>query len=208
MRVRPASFLGATVLLLAADAAAFSVTYEQRVTSQGRAAMSRVKLKDDQFRIETVAAGVPMVIIRNAAGLYGYLPGRGAAMQLSTLGRGQQPVERAADYLGYLAEQNAEHLRAETISGYSCDVYRFTNPEGEGQTTAWVWREHQFPIRWEQDGPAGQVLVELSLVNIGADIPDSAFELPAGVVVTDMGAGPALRQLFGSLGAIPKGEGE
>ena len=45
-----------------------------------------------------------------------------------------------------------------------------------------------FPIRFEIEGAGGTMLIELSNLQLGANIPDAAFELPAGVQVMDMGA--------------------
>ena len=88
----------------------------------------------------------------------------------------------------YLQEHQAEHIGSETIAGYACEIYRFSDPEAGGTITAWVWTEKMFPIRVEIEGNDGKMLVELSNLQLGATIPDAAFQLPDGVTVMDMGS--------------------
>ena len=52
----------------------------------------------------------------------------------------------------------------------------------------WVWKDKMFPIRFETETSEGKTLIELSNIQLGAAIPDEAFQLPAGVQVMDMGA--------------------
>ena len=101
---------------------------------------------------------------------------------------GQGPIRGAANYAQYLEERRAERIGAETVDGFACDIYRFTDPEAGGTITAWVWKEKMFPIRFEIEGADGNMLVELSNLQLGTNIPDAAFQLPDGVQVMDMGS--------------------
>ena len=170
-----------------AGAEAFSVSYDQTVT-QGRQVMTgKVSLKDQMFRIDMMADGQTMATLRNASGTYTYMPAEGMAMKLSALNPSQRPIEHADNYQQYLQERHAERIGTETVDGYPCEMYRFTDPETGDLVTAWVWTEKQFPIKLEFDGAKGKMLVEIQNIQLGAAIPDALFELPADVQIMDMG---------------------
>ena len=173
--------------LAAGEAAAFSASYDQK-TTQGRNVMNgKMSLKDELFRMETTADGQTVVIIHNHEGTFTVMPSEGMAMK-TALRPGQGPIRGADNYAQYLQQQHAERIGSETIDGHACDIYRFADPDAGGTTTAWVWKEKMFPIRFEIEGTDGKMLVELSNLQLGANIPDAAFQLPAGVQVMDMGA--------------------
>ncbi|MBI4341037.1 MAG: outer membrane lipoprotein carrier protein LolA [Candidatus Omnitrophica bacterium] len=178
----------AAAWLLPQAASAFSVAYDQKVTTQGQVIVSTVRLKDDQFRMETTIGGMEAVIIKNRSGLYQYLPSQGMVMSMNALMPGMAAaVERPDDYLGYLKERNATRLRTETLNGEPCDVYRYDDPVKRGTTTVWVAQRLRFPLRVEMDNTEGRMTVEISNVMLGAGIEDRIFELPVGVDVVSMG---------------------
>jgi outer membrane lipoprotein-sorting protein len=177
----------AAVGVLAGEASAFSASYDQKMT-QGRAVYeSKVSLKDELFRMEMTMGGQTSIILHNAEGTYTVMPSEGMAMKTPQLQRGQGPVRGASNYAQYLQQNQAEQIGSETIDGRACDIYRFTDPETGDLTTAWVWKAKMFPIRYETEGAQGKTLVELSNIELGAAIPDEAFQLPDGVQVMDMG---------------------
>ena len=173
--------------LAAGEAAAFSVSYDQKTTQGRNVTNGKVSLKDELFRMETTAEGQTAVILHNREGTFTVMPSEGMAMK-TALHPGQGPIRGAGNYAQYLKERQAERIGAETVGGYACDIYRFTDPEAGGTVTAWVWKEKMFPIRLEIEGTKGKMLIELSNIQLAANIPDSAFELPAGIQVMDMGS--------------------
>ena len=171
--------------LVAAEASAFSVSYDQK-TTQGRNVMNaKVSLKDELFRMETTAQGQTAIILHNREGTFTVMPSEGMAMK-TALHPGQGPIRGAGNYAQYLQERQAERIGAETVGGYACDIYRFIDPETSDTVTAWVWKEKMFPIRFEIEGTDGKMLIELSNLQLGANIPDADFQLPDGVEVMDM----------------------
>ena len=166
---------------------AFSASYDQTVTQGRQVTTGTVSMKDEMFRMDTTAEGQAAVTLRNASGTYTYLPAEGMAMKLAALNPSQQPVEGAEDYLQYLTQRQAEKIGNETVDGHTCDIYRFNDTETKGTVTAWVWTEKQFPIKMEFDDGSAKTLVEIRNVQLGAAIPDAAFQLPADVQVMDMG---------------------
>ena len=167
----------------------FSASYDQQVTQGDHTYAAQVTIKDHQFRIESTVEGVTSVTIRTHDGIvYNYLPQEGMAMTVPMPVGVQQPIEAGAAYTQYLQEHQAQLLRTETLDGHLCEVYRLTDPQVGGVTTAWVWKEQQFPIRLEITQPAGQMVVRLMNIRFEISAPNSFFELPAGVEVMDAGS--------------------
>ncbi len=176
------------VCLMAAEAQAVSVAYDQKITQGSHVVTGKVVVKDEMFRMEATVDGQEAVIIRNASGTYTYLPKEGMLMKTPTLNPSQQPVQHTDNYQQYLQERHAEHIGTDTIDGHPCDIYRFTDPTIQGTTTAWVWTEKQFPIKMEINGPDGKTVVELTHLQLGVVLQESVFQLPAGVQVMDIGS--------------------
>ena len=102
-------------------AAAFSVAYDQRMTSGGRVIPSKVKARDGRFRIESVVDNIQAVIIRAADGaIYQYMPGEQMAMKMPSVQGLQGPAGDAKDYASYLQQRNAQRLGDETVNGIPC----------------------------------------------------------------------------------------
>jgi outer membrane lipoprotein-sorting protein len=187
----PVTWAAAVLLAAAAGAqtaSAISASYDQTVTGDGHTVTSRVYLQDDSMRIESSMSGVQSIVIKNSEGMFTYMPEQQMAMRLAELDVQQQTVAGVDNYVEYLSGLSAERVGSETVNGYDCDVYRYNDPEGEGVTTAWVWKEHQFPVQVQVQGPKGTTLIKMSNVQVGQAHPDSLFQLPAGVQVMDMGA--------------------
>ena len=176
------------------EALAFSVSYNQTVFHRGMIMASKVVIKDQMFRIEFTggAGSEESVIIRNDEGIFQYLPADGLAVRLSSLEKAQQPLEALDDYAAYLDEHQAELIGAEIVNGITCDVYRFTNPDGAGLTTTWVWRGKQFPVRVELGEGEERTVVELTHIRLDVTPHESAFQLPANVQIIDVDGGFAL----------------
>lgn len=190
--VRPGRLLVGAVwiigmLSVAGSALAFSVSYDQKTISGGRAITSKVTVKDKQFRVESTVDGMSSIILHNSSGTYHYLPAQHMAMRLASMEVAGSPVSDLDHYHGYLTERNAKLIGTDTINGYSCDVYRYTDPANGDTTTAWVWKGKQFPIKLEQQGRQGVTSAEMSNIQFDPLIPDAAFQLPSGVKAMEMG---------------------
>ena len=169
--------------LVAADAAAYTVAYDQKTTQGRQVYQSKVSMKNKLFRMDMTMKGEASIILRNAEGTFTVMLKEGMAMKMPQLRPGQGPVQGAENYEAYLQAMHAEKTGSETIDGHACDIYRYTDPETRQLTTVWVWKEKMFPVKFETEG----MVMELSNIQIGAAIPDDAFQLPEGVQVMDMG---------------------
>ena len=174
-------------LAVAETASAFSVSYDQEVTAAGRVITSTVRLKDEQFRIETPVEGITNVIVRNRSGLYHYKLNERTATKLSPSSVLEYRADDLENFSGYLADQHAALVGSETVNGYPAEIYRFTDPSSGGVTTTWVWKDKQFPVKIEQESPEGKIVAVMTNVQLGVDIPDAVFQLPAGMTVAEPG---------------------
>ena len=180
--------------VMATQAFAFSASYDQKMTQGRNVYQSKMSLKDQFFRMEMTAEGQTMIIIHNADGTYTVMPSEGMAMKTAQLHPGQGPVKGASNYAQYLQQQHAQKTGSETIDGHACDIYRYTDSETGELTTAWVWKDKMFPVKFEIEAKTGKVLIELSNIQLAAAISDDAFQLPAGIQVMDMGNLMGMRQ--------------
>ncbi len=172
----------------AGEASAFSVTYDQKTTQGREVTQGKVSLKNELFRMEMTSHGQAMIILHNASGTYTVMPSENMAMKMAQLQPGQGAVRGAANYAQYLKQQHAEKIGSETVDGHACDIYKYTDAETNELTTAWVWKEKMFPVKYEIEGKKSKTVVELSNIKLGAAVSDETFQLPAGVQVMDMGA--------------------
>ena len=167
-------------------AAARSVAYDQKTVMDDEMTMAKVIMQDEWFRMETVQEGTKTVAIRNAQGIFTYLPDERLAMKLPALETSQGGViEDLNDYVSYVNQRNGKVIRQEMVSGKSCDVYQFVDPANGNATTAWVWTERQFPLRLETDGPEGKIVTELLNVQFDVPVDPSLFEIPSSMELVD-----------------------
>lgn len=180
----------------ASPVAALTASYHQKVTTpDGQEVASHVTIQDTNFRAETELDGIRTIVLKNDVGIFNYLPEQGEAVKLPSLqavGPGMESPERFVDTL---RANHAKPLGTETVDGYVCDVYEFTDPNGQGQQTrAWVWKDKQFPVKMELTDAQGTVLIELSAIDLEAAIAPDAFTLPTGTQVMDINALPHMLQ--------------
>ena len=188
---------------------AFSVTYDLKMNTGGKSVDSKVKLKDTQFRMESVIDGMPTITVRNNDGIFSYIPSQNMAVKLPdvAIDNATQPTE---NYMSYLHSNNASLLRSETVNGYFCDVYEFMDPQTSQKTTAWIWKEKDFPVKFILNTPQGEVASEMTNIIFNAAIDPTAFTLPAEAKIVPMsqimqaGSG-STPNLTGLLGNAPDG---
>jgi outer membrane lipoprotein-sorting protein len=72
----------------------------------------------------------------------------------------------------------------ETIEGKICTIIVYSSPE-MGNYKMWVWQGKELPLKMEKDSPSGKLTIIYRNYDFG-DIAESEFELPQGVIFTDM----------------------
>src|SRR6056297_1803882 len=75
----------------------------------------------------------------------------------------------------------------EVWDGKDCVVVEYTDDQGNTGKT-WIWKEHGLPVRSVHQTSQGESVMELKNIEF-TNIPDSEFELPAGVEVMELPTG-------------------
>ena len=110
--------------------------------------------------------------------MYMYYPDQNMAMMMT-----YEPTESAIDEAQAISDYNPTIIGHETLDGKVCLVVEYTV---EGATaTMWIWEQHGFPIKIEMTTTEGTVIIEYKNIEF-VDIPDSMFELPEGVEITEI----------------------
>ena len=82
-----------------------------------------------------------------------------------------------------MEEYNPVIVGSEVVDGKDCWV---VEASAEGVSTKyWIWKEKGFPVKVEVDTAEGKTTMEYKNIDFG-NIPDSEFELPAGVQIMEM----------------------
>lgn len=163
-----------------------ALKYDMVATAPGQAAET-VKMwrEGKKMRMEATMEGQDMVYLVDAGKqlAYMYFPAENTAMKIG-LGKaqetaGESPTEQSESVMEY----NPTTVGSEVLDGKSCLVIEYTT-ETE-KVKMWIWKKHGLPIRTESTTSKGTSIVELKNIEIG-DIPDSMFELPAGVQIMEI----------------------
>jgi outer membrane lipoprotein-sorting protein len=139
-----------------------SVKYDMVTTSPGEPTITqKIWLKGNNMRVEMTAEGETMITIMNGdkQELYMYYPEGNMAMKMDF----SQAPESAIEETSSIEQYNPTVIGTETIDGKLCTVVEYVDPEGILRT-------------------------EMKNIEFG-DIPDSMFELPAGVEIMEMPGG-------------------
>jgi outer membrane lipoprotein-sorting protein len=162
-----------------------SVSYDMVSTGPGVPSMNTkvwVKTKPEtKMKTETKAEGETVVSIVDyaAQNAYMYLPSQNMAFQMDLSDAPESPVEGTEAIEGY----NPTIIGTETYDGKECLVVEYA-VEGF-ETKMWVWKRYGFPVKVETVTPEGKMTFEHKNLDF-SNIPDSVFELPSGVQITQM----------------------
>ena len=163
-----------------------SIKYDMVITAPGQAAMTmKVWLKGEKMRSEGTFEGQSMIYIldRSKQLSYVYIPSQNIAMTMdfrkAQESVGESPVEQSES----VAKYDPVTLGTEVLDGKTCLIIEYTT-ETE-QVKMWIWTNYGWPIRTETTTAQGTSVVELKNIELG-NIPDSMFELPAGVQMMEI----------------------
>ncbi len=171
-----------------------SVKYEQVLTLPGKLAVGsaalstqKVWVKGNKMRMEMSVLGLESITIVNQdiQTMYIYMPAQNQAMKMPLpQGEAVKPESSSATELAKsLAEQKPVVVGSETIDGKACLIIEINTPQGK--VKAWLWKEYGFPLRWETETTEGIMRLEWKNIEF-ISIPDSMFELPSGVTITEV----------------------
>ena len=176
--------------VLSPDAGAYTASYKQTVTAGqgGVPAMEmRVWVKDDKMRVETGVGGEQGIMIFKDKEVYSYVPQQGMWMKVPNSQDVEfKYVEDSEKYVQYLQEQGAVKTGTETVNGYPCDVYVYSDKTTGADITTWVWQEKDFPVKMTIAGRGMSTEVLFSNIRINEPISEELFEIPRSQKTVDM----------------------
>jgi outer membrane lipoprotein-sorting protein len=132
------------------------------------------------MRTEMTRQGTNVVTLidNDARTMYAYMPSQNLAMKIPF--DPSQAPESPAGAAGSILNSDARITGAETIDGKVCSVVEYTSDQGS--VKAWIWKDKGLPVRIETTSSTGKTVIEYKNMDL-SDIPDSMFELPAGVTI-------------------------
>ena len=170
---------------IASKAAAIdTVKYDQIMSGPGIPdTTAKVWLKSEagKMKTETTMQGQTTIMIAdwNEGVVYNYMPAQNMAFKMDIGQAPESPVEGTVN----LDDYEPVIVGSEVVDGKDCWV---VEADREGvNTKSWIWKEKGFPVKVEVDTDQGKMIVEYKNIDFG-DIPDSEFELPAGVQIMEM----------------------
>jgi len=159
-----------------------SLKYDLLMTAPGAPTVTQtVWVKKNKMRMETTQQEQTAIILIDidAQIMYTYIPEQNMAMKMNFA---QAPKSTIIEETKSIQDYNPTVVGTESIGTKICLVVEYT---AEGATTkVWLWEEHGIPLREEVTTTAGTTTLEYTKIDFSV-IPDSMFELPAGVQIIE-----------------------
>ena len=184
--------------ILARAKSVTSVKYEivpsfpgAKIVSAMQMRTMKVWAKGNKIRVEMIYQEEDAVNILDADAKTGYvyLPAQNMAMEqpFTVPPITGEPIVFAftcpADWVEWIADGKPLVTGSETVGGKECLVAEITVEQAKGKV--WIWKKYGIPLRIEVPNPQGGTMVtEWKNVEV-INIPDSMFELPAGVEIKE-----------------------
>jgi hypothetical protein len=159
-----------------------SVKYDMEITPPGAQPMTqKIWVKKNKMRTEMSQQGQDTVLLvdMDAKTMYTYMPAQNTAIKMAFDPANKSAVGESQSVQGY----NPKTVGTETIDGKLCTIVEYT-VQGT-LTKSWIWQDRGLPIRVEATSAQGKTIMEYKNLEF-SDIPDSMFELPAGVQMMTM----------------------
>jgi len=163
-----------------------SYSYEIEVTiPQEETITAKTWWKGDKTRWEGSFEGQDVVFLLDLAAHEAivYMPAENIAFRMDYSSAEEAVGEPPQGQIEEMMEYQPEILGTEVIDGKECLVASYS--KAREQIKIWVWLEHGLPIRTEITTAEGTAVMKLTNIQIGG-VPDSTFELPAGVEIVEM----------------------
>ena len=158
-----------------------SVKYDMIMNAPGMPEVTmEMWIKENKMRAEMTELGETIVMLMDydEGVAYMYMPDENMAMAIPL----SQAPESALEEAQSIPDYDYTIIRTETLDGKECLVVEYTVEQATAK--AWIWKEHGFPIKIEVTTAEGKIITEFKNIDF-SDIPDSMFELPAGVDIME-----------------------
>ncbi len=160
-----------------------SVSYDIVATEAGEPTMLiKVWLKGKKLKTEMVIEGHRVVYLMDSEEqiAYAYSPEENMAvkMNFADVQAGEEGYSAVVDEPESVVSSDSVIVGREVMDGKNCLVIENSTKTEKG----WIWEEYGLLIRMELTTDEGIDITEIKNIEFG-DIPDSIFELPAGVQI-------------------------
>lgn len=180
-RVILAAFSAIFIISTLTSAAAVdirSATYKQTLTGMGMREMTmQVWMKGNMMRVDSTPGGQLVTTIRRPDGLYNYVPSQNMLTKMPEMNP-KEEIRNPREYIEHLYGMGISPVGAEKVGQYDCNVYKYKDTFSGSPTTAWIWKEKNFPVKIEMQTPFGTSTAVFSDININIAVSDRLFELP------------------------------
>ena len=185
------SIIGLIVLvadLWTAQAWAFSVSYDQIISSNNQQVKFAVKVKDKDVRVESDLGGAKSIMIKNKSGDFNYLPAQNKAIKIPEQMQRPNLTDDLSNFGEFLKKNKATVVGSEIVQGHNTDIYQFVSPAG-ANTKVWLWKEQQFPLKIEVKEANHAMTIDLTNIKFDPTTDETTFQLPPNVKIADLQAG-------------------
>jgi len=162
------------------------LAYDMRVTNyDGTVIESKAYTKGTKFRQESDAAGQKIIILGDTEGdMYTYYPVQNTAMKINFNDEVDDGTVEEDPFTALEEVMDTVNVTGyEYIDDKKCVVVEYM-AEGFNQTM-WIWERYGMPIKIETTTSQGTSVTEFYNIETHG-IDDTLFELPDGVIVTDL----------------------
>ena len=159
-----------------------SVKFDMVVTSTEISSMTTtVWLKDQKMKMKTTSEGQAIINIldQEAQTMYTYIPDQNMAFMMTYDQDQTSPIDDTQN----ISQYSPQNVGTETIDGKVCMVVEYMVQDTS--ITTWIWKEYGFPLKVVSLTAQGTTTIEYKNIDF-TNIPDSEFQLPAGVQITDL----------------------
>lgn len=158
---------------------------DMEVPELGKMSTAKFWIKDNNMRNEMESpdgSGTLIYIVYGDQQEAYMILGDNIAMRID-IAQAMEGVTKPGDTYADIDETKAQLVGQETINGKDCAVFEVS--EGSENVKYWIWKEYGFPVKVEITVDGQTTTVEYKNVKV-EDIPDSMFEIPAGIEIVDM----------------------
>lgn len=162
------------------------ISFTYVVTSPEGSTEGKTWIKGEKIKNEIVVEGNRIINITDQSSkeIFLYFPEENMAIKQNY----NEMEGLAQNPLNEYGEEDANDFSitgTETIDGNACTVMVATEEDDNAVIKIWVSMQYGIPLKIERTEPAGKTTIVYSNVKTGS-IPDSEFELPAGVEIMTM----------------------
>ncbi len=161
-------------------------SFTLRVTAAGVSYSGKTYVKGMKIRQEASVGGQNVIFILDGEQKVAYvvMVDQKTAMKVDFSQIASQ-VENPVEQVSALPP-DVRYVGTETVDGKTAAVYEVVS--GQTKSKMWIWTERGLPLKIQADSPSGPATVEFLDYQFGPQ-PDSLFELPPGVQVTEIPGG-------------------